>query len=558
MLESLRTKPDVQVLIVGGGINGIGTFRELALNGIDTLLVDRGDFCSGASAASSHMAHGGIRYLENGEFALVREALRERDRLLRNAPHLVKPLPTTIPIFKDFSGLFNAPLKFLGLTDRPSERGGLVVWLGLQLYELLSDGRSVLPRHRFRNRRRSHERWPMLHPSVIRAVTYWDGAILSPERLAIEVLLDAEAAHPRAHAFNYMSLAGAQNGLVQLRDELTGASIEVRPAVVINATGAWIDACNARLGLQTQLIGGTKGSHIVLHHDVLRQCIGEHEFFFENADGRIVLILPLYDRVLVGTSDLPVSDPDLVECSEEEVVYFLELVRRVFPAVRVRQEEIVFRFAGVRPLEADGSTSAGRISRASKVHVFQPAEGGVRFPVYSLVGGKWTSFRALSARAAGLAMSQLRVPRKVRTEDLPIGGGRDFRPSPMKRGSGTSAAGEAANQASRLRERYGTHADEVGRYLAAAADRPLRDAPEFTRREIQFLAAREKVVHLDDVLLRRTVLAILGRVTGCNLRECAEAVGEALGWSADKQKEEYARTRDILERRHGVRLEGEW
>src|SRR5215212_8092741 len=115
---ALKNKPNISVLIVGGGINGIGTFRDLALNGVDVLLVDRGDFCSGASSSSSHMAHGGIRYLENGEFRLVREAVRERNRLLKNAPHVVKPLPTTIPIFKLWSGLLNAPLKFFNLLER--------------------------------------------------------------------------------------------------------------------------------------------------------------------------------------------------------------------------------------------------------------------------------------------------------------------------------------------------------------------------------------------------------------------------------------------------------
>jgi glycerol-3-phosphate dehydrogenase len=122
VLVALKNNPKVSVLIIGGGINGIGVFRDLALNGVDVLLVERGDFCSGASSTSSHMAHGGIRYLENGEFRLVREAVRERNRLLMNAPHLVKPLPTTIPIFKRFSGLLNAPLKFLRLLDKPSER----------------------------------------------------------------------------------------------------------------------------------------------------------------------------------------------------------------------------------------------------------------------------------------------------------------------------------------------------------------------------------------------------------------------------------------------------
>ena len=133
ILQNLKKTPKLDVLIVGAGVNGIATFRDLALNGARVLLVDRADFASGASAASSHMAHGGIRYLENGEFRLVREAVQERNRMLLNAPHIVKPLPTTIPIFKTFSGLLNAPLKFFNILDRPTERGALVIKIGLML-----------------------------------------------------------------------------------------------------------------------------------------------------------------------------------------------------------------------------------------------------------------------------------------------------------------------------------------------------------------------------------------------------------------------------------------
>src|SRR5574341_945497 len=181
ILSALKNKPEVSVLVIGGGINGIGTFRDLALNGVDVLLVEKGDFCSGASAASSHMAHGGIRYLENGEFRLVREAVQERNRLIQNAPHYVKPLPTTVPIFKIFSGLLNAPLKFLGLLDRPSERGSLVIKIGLMLYDAYSGPQRIVPRHRFLNRAESLARWNKLNPQVVHTATYYDGAILQPE-----------------------------------------------------------------------------------------------------------------------------------------------------------------------------------------------------------------------------------------------------------------------------------------------------------------------------------------------------------------------------------------
>src|SRR5512141_270482 len=207
IISSFKNNPEVSVLIVGAGINGIGTFRDLALNGVSVLLVDRGDFCSGASSASSHMAHGGIRYLENGEFRLVREAVQERNRLIQNAPHLVKPLPTTIPIFKTFSGLLNAPLKFLRLLDRPSERGAFIIKVGLMLYDAYTGKQRTVPAHKFQGREASLKRWPKLNAEIINTATYYDGAILQPERLGVELVLDAEADHPGARALNYASLA---------------------------------------------------------------------------------------------------------------------------------------------------------------------------------------------------------------------------------------------------------------------------------------------------------------------------------------------------------------
>src|SRR5512142_674549 len=182
ILASLKQDPNVTVVIVGAGINGIGTFRDLALNGVSVLLVERGDFCSGASAASSHMAHGGIRYLENGEFRLVHEAVQERNRLIQNAPHVVKALPTTIPIFKFWSGLLNAPLKFLNLLDRPAERGALVIKLGLLFYDAFTKGQGTVPRHKFEGRRESLAKYPALNPAIQYTATYYDGKILSPER----------------------------------------------------------------------------------------------------------------------------------------------------------------------------------------------------------------------------------------------------------------------------------------------------------------------------------------------------------------------------------------
>src|SRR5687767_10813374 len=213
-LAALRENPIVDVLIMGGGINGAGAFRDLALQGIDILLVERGDFCSGASAASSHMLHGGIRYLENGEFRLVREALQERNRLLKNAPHYAKPLPTTIPIFSRFSGVLNAPLKFLGLLQRPAERGWLVIKIGLMLYDWYTRDDQILPPHQIMNRVKSLQKYQALNPDMIATATYYDGWLPVPERLCIELILDAENDNNKAHAVNYVSAVGTSENAV--------------------------------------------------------------------------------------------------------------------------------------------------------------------------------------------------------------------------------------------------------------------------------------------------------------------------------------------------------
>jgi glycerol-3-phosphate dehydrogenase len=555
ILSHLKETPEISVLIVGGGINGIGVFRDLALNGVDVLLVERGDFCSGASAASSHMAHGGIRYLENGEFRLVREAVGERNRLIQNAPHLVKPLPTTIPMFKHFSGLLNAPLKFLGLLERPSERGSAVVKLGLMLYDAYTGKRRIVPRHTFRGHAESLKRWPRLNPKIVATAEYYDGAILNPERLALEVLLDGEADGGRA--LNYVSLVSGRGSTVTLRDEINLQTFSLQPKLVINAAGPWIDAANGRLGLSTRFIGGTKGSHLVLNHPELRQAIGENEFFFENQDGRIVLIFPLFDKVLIGTSDLPVQNPDDVVCTEEEVDYFLGMIARVFPDIKVGREHIVFRFSGVRPLAHTGSAkTTGQITRDHHIQVVEGEWTGLGYPVYSLVGGKWTSFRAFAEQVTDKTLGFLRRTRQKSTRELPIGGGRNYpRTSEefKKYVDGLCAwTGFSAERVSALCERYGTRAEAMALFLTRQPDQPLKSLPDFSRREMAYLCREEKVVHLDDLVLRRAMLAMLGLLTRPALDELAEAAGESLGWTEEQKNTEVARTLDLLAARHGV------
>lgn len=563
-IEAIRQNPNVTVLVIGAGINGIGVFRDLALQGVDVLMIDKGDFCSGASAASSHMLHGGIRYLENGEFRLVREALHERNLLLKNAPHYAKPLPTTIPIFKWASGLLNAPLKFLGLLNKPSERGLLVIKIGLMLYDAYVRGRSPMPGHNIAWREDSLRQFPGLNPDILCTATYYDAAMPIPERICIDLILDAEADFPSAHAVSYLSVAKAQGDIVTLHDAISGQDLIVKPKIVVNAAGPWVDFANRAMGRETHCMGGTKGSHLVLDNPELRAAIAEHEFFFENVDGRIVLIYPLLDKALVGTTDIRINDPDQARCTEEEVDYILGLVGKVFPAIRVDRSQIVFRFSGVRPLpatdvSASDASATGQISRDHSIEIAEPGDG-LGFPVYNLIGGKWTTFRAFAEQVVDVLLARLGKPRRRDTRGLPVGGGKGYPRTEAERKVWLSTlkqkTGIPVERLEILLDRYGTRASDLATLIAKEKDRPLKSQPDYSHQEIIYLATREKCIHLDDLLLRRSMLAKLGRLSPALIVEIGEVAGDALQWSGSERRAEIDRALAVLADRHGVVFEG--
>ncbi|MDE2952384.1 MAG: glycerol-3-phosphate dehydrogenase/oxidase [Chloroflexota bacterium] len=557
-LQLLRENPDVSVLIIGGGVNGIGVFRDLALQGVDALLVDRGDFCSGTSAGSSHMLHGGIRYLENGEFRLVNEALRERDRMLRNAPHYAKPLRTTIPIFRWSSGLLNAPLKFFNLLDRPGERGALVVKIGLTLYDWLLRGQAVMPKHEFRLRAAALRQYPQLHPEIVCAASYYDAWMPYPERICLELLLDAEASNPDCRAINYLSAVAGDAHSVTLRDELSGESFIVKPKVLVNAAGPWIDFVNRRMGRdERRFISGTKGSHLVLDHPDLLAATCDSEIFFENDDGRIVLILPYLGRVMIGTTDIRIDDPDEAVISDEEIDYILGMVARVFPAIQVDRSHIVFSFSAVRPLPFSEGGATGQISRDHSIETI-PADDTCRYPIHSLVGGKWTTFRAFAEGTADRVLGDLGLPRRAGTQDLAIGGGRAYPRGERAREQWLhDLQARSRLPTDRLRdlfERYGARADDLAMFIAAAEDRALANHPGYSRREIEFILRNEKVTRLGDLALRRTVIAMLGDLTRPLLDELAGICAETLVWSAERKEKEVQLARELLRSKHQIQL----
>ncbi|HEX5730200.1 glycerol-3-phosphate dehydrogenase/oxidase [Microbacterium sp.] len=548
--EAIVARPYADVLVIGGGINGLATFRDLAMQGVDVALVERSDFVSGASAASSHMIHGGIRYLENGEFRLVHEAVTERNGLLRIAPHYVRPLQTTIPIFSTFSGVLTAPLRFLRHGGgKHRARGAALIKIGLVIYDSFSRGGGRVARHAFHGRRKSLELLPHLNRGVKYTATYWDASLHDPERLAIDVLRDGLAAGgDRARAANYTAAVGIVDGRVVLRDQRTGAETPFTASVVVNATGPWTDVTNLVCGEPTNHMGGTKGSHIVLDHPELLAATGGRELFFEHKDGRIVLIYPLKGRVLVGTTDIEHDMSDPIVCTEAEVDYFIDLVRYVLPDIVVDRDRIVYRFAGVRPLPGHGELAPGFVSRDYRIEA-SPLAGRADATVLSLVGGKWTTFRASAEHLADRVLDLLAQPRRSSTKGVAIGGGRGY---PMTERSrmqwiNTHRDGLSFERVATLLDRYGTVATDV---ITAIADDPddeaLRLLPSYSTAELSHLARTEGVVHLDDVLMRRTSLAFTGAVTAESAAEVASAIAPVMRWDAARCRDEVTRGLEMV------------
>jgi glycerol-3-phosphate dehydrogenase len=558
VLSHLEKNSNLDVLIIGGGVNGIGTFRDLAFQGVNVLLVERKDFCSGASAASSHMLHGGIRYLENGEFRLVREALHERNLLLKNAPHYAKPLPTTIPIFKWFSGLFNAPLKFLGILEKPSERGGIVIKLGLMMYDLFARSQQTMPNHSFHTKSNALKHHPKLNAAIVCSATYFDAYMPYPERLCLDLIRDATEKSPNAHALNYCQVVDGDKNTVTMLDEISGKTFSVSPKVVINAAGPWIDFVNQAIGNPTEFIGGTKGSHLILDNPQLYEATGGSEIFFESEDGRIVLIFPYMGKVMIGTTDIRIDDPEQAVCSDEEIDYILGLTRRVFPTITIDRSQIVFTFCGVRPLPSSKDKRTGTISRDHSIETI-PAGAHFSFPIHSLIGGKWTTFRAFSEQATDAALSNLQKSRQLSTSILKIGGGNDFPTTDTQRNAWLrnvqSETELELTHLSMLLDRYGTYAQEISKFMSQENDAPLLTLPHYTKREITFLAQHESVHHVDDFMLRRSLVAMLGHNSKDIIHEVAQVLGEALSWSPAQIAQEVDRTVNIFAKKYRVEFQ---
>ena len=549
---------DIDVVILGAGVNGAGLFRDLAAQGINCLIVDKADFGSGTSAAPSRLIHGGLKYLETGEFGLVAQSTLERNLLLQNAPHCVEALPTFIPIFSWTRGIWAALRTLTGSTTAPRSRGAVLIKIGLALYDFFGSRNRVMPRHRFILKKRALKEMPYVTPDIVAGGIYYDAKISRPERLVYELVMDGLRANKNSLAANFTTLTSSAEGRLSF-SRADGTTFSVAPKLVVNAAGPWIDRVNDALGAPSRLIGGTKGSHILLDHPELVRGLNGHMIYFEADDGRICLVYSYLGLALVGSTDIPSDDPDNVRCEEPEIDYFLESVRSLLPGLRFGREQVVYSYSGIRPLPASDASSPGLISRDHSAPVIEP-QADRPFAIVSLVGGKWTTFRGFAEEVADLVLQRLNRTRSQSTKHLAIGGGHDFPANSTARGEWVRAVakrtGAAPGRIDQLLSRYGTTATAILDYPSAHTDAVrLSGAPHYSALEIDWIVRQELVVHLSDVVFRRTTLAIEGALTMQGLRDIGAIAAEALGWTEQRLAAEIEDVAAFMSTFHGRRLD---
>ena len=534
----------IDVLILGAGINGAGLFRDLAEQGLRVLIVEKGDFGGGTSAAPSRMIHGGLKYLETGEFGLVAQSTLERNLLLRNAPHAVTPLPTVIPIFSWTKGVWAALRTLFGSTTAARSRGALLLKVGLTIYDYYGSRANVMPRHKMKSRAKTLAEFPQMTPRIVASGLYYDAKIAGPERLVWELLADGMAANPTALALNYTQIAAHDGAEITFSRE-DGSTFAIRPKLVINAAGPWIDRVNAALGIDTKLIGGTKGSHILLDHPQLLKMLNGQMIYFEADDGRILLVYDYLGKALVGSTDIKAADPETVRCEDDEIAYFLTSLRALLPGLPFDHSHIIYAYSGIRPLPASNAATPGLISRDHSAPVLAPTAQRP-YPIISLVGGKWTTFRGFAEEVADTCLKRLNHTRRISTRDLGIGGGKGYPADPTAKSrliaSAAAIGGLNLTRAEELFTRYGTSLISLVAHKSAYTDAiRLPHATTYSALEIDWIARSEAVEHLPDLVLRRTTLAVTGALNAADLAQIAQIIAAAKSWTPERTATEIAK-----------------
>lgn len=537
------------VLILGGGVNGVATLRDLSLNNISALLIDENDFCIGASSASSRMAHGGLRYLEGREFRLVKESARERNLLLKNAHHLVKPLKITVPVQTYIKGLMRSSFRFLRLSKRSGVLSLATLIGALTLYDFMGRVQRALPR--FNVSFNLNHSYPKIKTGTKALVTYFDGLIRSPEGLIMEMLNESVQINSTNAALNHVSWT-MDDGDFVIKDKYSDSSVRIKPKVIVNATGSAIDKVNTQLGIQTAYIRGVKGTHLILKNSKLSERIGDSAFYYDDGTGRMVIMIPINDTVLMGTTEVDLQTESDIQITHDEIDYLLASASLLFEDVEVTKNDIVAVTTGIRPLQNGNGGDANAALRDHKI-LKDVMPSTAKTPVLSLVGGKWTTFRAFGEDTSTQIHQILNKARTVDTTNLVYPGSidkptsYDNKPDLVKQKITKSNLPDA--RMTQLFQRYGTVANHVATYCSMQSDAALKTFPNYSIREIEWLVLNRAACNLDDLLLRRTNLILTGKVNFATLEEIASIMSRILQKSKDwedKQLEHCASLKTII------------
>jgi glycerol-3-phosphate dehydrogenase len=506
----------LDAVVIGGGMAGAGVARDLALRGASVALFEKGDFASGTSSKSSKLIHGGLRYLELGDFKLVRESLREKKTLERLAPHLVRPLPFLVPVY------------------RGAARGLITVRVGMWLYDLLTPGKTT---ERFRVLRpvEALTMEPSVRAEDLRGAGYYfDDLLLYPERLCLENVLSA--ARHGARTFNYCEVEEFVHGRrgiegVKVRDLLSGQVQAVRAATIVNCAGPWVDRIRAAARVadrSPRVVRTTKGIHCLLPR------MTDRAVYLSARDERMIFVIPWREFSLVGTTDTDFEgDPDRLWATREEVTYLLEEVAKVLPDKRATFENVSYTYAGVRPLSFEPGASASKVSREHKV-IPEGPDG--RF--FSVTGTKLTCFRSLAQDVGDRVMRALGRAEKARTARLTLDGadeevGKIEARVWMDVSEEMAATGLSRGTLRTLVETYGRaypRVLELGRKLPDGFERLCPSNSEIVA-QLHHALREEQAVSLQDVLLRRTGIG----QSRCQGLDCAEPIAARMaelgGWT---------------------------
>jgi glycerol-3-phosphate dehydrogenase len=494
------------IAVIGGGVNGAGIARDAALRGHRVILLEKNDFCSGTSAWSSRLIHGGLRYLEYAEIPLVFESLHERRRLLTLAPHLVQGMRLTIPIYES------------------SRRGRFIIRLGMIAYDLLSIGKKV-PRHRMLGRADLQREYPGLRSEgLLGGAQYSDAQVPFAERLVIENVIDA--ADAGAEVRNYSPVIGinVRQGAVhsvQYVDTASGEEREIGAHVVINAAGPWVDHVLSTVNREMPVfMGGTKGSHIIV---APFEGAPDSAFYVEaETDGRPFFIIPWNGQYLVGTTDIRYEgDPGDVAASPEEIDYLLAETNRVFPHADLAIDDIHFVYSGIRPLPRREEGPESAITRKHIIFRHRDEARGLM----SIIGGKLTTYRSLAEQAVDKAVRQAGLRKaKCLTRDRALPGAVELEDA-RRRLSRNEAISSACSE--RLLSVYGSRAADIAEQAASG----FVDGKETVlAAEVDHAIDNEFAASLIDIVHRRTMLG-LSPDQGASVAEpIARLAADRLGW----------------------------